>query len=73
MLRKLTAEEIQVYAARKDVKGHAVMNFLAEVKTYEDIRDALSDAINEAYQYNWNDETIVAIALGIFKAGGVEA
>ena len=72
MLKKLTAEEIQEYAARKDVKGYAVMNFLQLIESYQDIRDALSDAINNAYKYNWNDETIVAIALGIFKAGGVE-
>ena len=71
MLRKLTAEEIQEYAARKDVKGYAVMNFLQLIGTYHDIRDGLSDAINDAYKYNWNDETIVAISLGIFKAGGV--
>ena len=70
-MRKLTAEEIQEYAARKDVKEYAVMNFLQLIETYEDIRDALSDAINNAYQYNWNDETIVAISLGVFKAGGV--
>lgn len=72
MLRKLTAEEIQEHAARKDVKGYAVMNFLQLIDTYQDICDGLSDAINDAYKYNWNDETIVAIALGIFAAGGVE-
>lgn len=71
MLRKLTAEEIQEYAARKDAVGHAVMNTLADVNKYEDIRDALGDIINMAYNYNWNDETIVAISLGIFMAGGV--
>jgi len=71
MLRQLTAEEIQEYAARKDVKGYAVMNFLAEVKSYHDIREAVSDVANEAYRYDLNDETIVAITLGIFEAGGV--
>jgi len=70
-MRKLTAEEIQVYAARKDVTSYAVENFLADVKEYQDVRDALSDCINDSYRYNWNDETIVAIALGIFKAGEV--
>ncbi|MCK4329459.1 hypothetical protein KAX02_06415 [candidate division WOR-3 bacterium] len=70
-MRQLTAEEIQEYAARKDVKGYAVMNFLGNVKEYSDIRDALSDVANEVYRFDWNDETIVAIALGVFKAGGV--
>ncbi|MCK4328895.1 hypothetical protein KAX02_03525 [candidate division WOR-3 bacterium] len=71
MLRKLTAEEIQRCVERMDVTGHAVMNTLADVNKYDDIRDAIGDIINMAYNYNWNDETIVAISLGIFMAGGV--
>jgi len=71
MLRQLTIEEIQKFAGRQDVTGYAVTQFLADVKKYSDIRDALGDAINYAYNYNWNDETMVAIALGIFEAGGV--
>lgn len=64
-LRKLTADEIEKFAARKDVRRVAVENFLGTVHNNENAPTARANLYYDADLYKWNHATIKAIEAGI--------
>jgi hypothetical protein len=70
-MRELTIEEIKKLANRPNVKRIAVENFLMSMGT--DPEAAIKNLLLDAELYNWNRETILALAIrdGIFIAMGI--
>ncbi|MCK4329460.1 hypothetical protein KAX02_06420 [candidate division WOR-3 bacterium] len=71
MLRKLTAEEIEGFASRENVKRIPVENFLMTVTNNDNITAALNNLEYDGKVYYWNRETMKAINEGIHLSGGM--
>lgn len=72
MMRKLTSEEIEEFANRPNVKKVAVENFLMKMGTDITLITAMGNLGFDTKSYEWNQETIYAIADGILLAAGLE-
>ena len=70
MLRKLTAEEIEQFASRENVRRIAVENFLMTVANNLDMDAALINLCMDAKSYDWDRGTLKAITHGVVLAGG---
>jgi len=70
-MRELTADEIEKFACRRNVRRIAVENFLMTVDNNDSLGDALANLGMDAGLYKWNRETVGAITKGIYLAGGV--
>jgi len=67
MLRKLTSDEIETLASRKNVRRIAVENFLMSMYDMK-YEDSLANLEMDAVAYKWNNATISAIRAGIMMA-----
>jgi len=67
-MRKLTIEEIEKLASRRNVKRIAVENFLATVTNNTNAFFARLNLGRDAAIYDWNHETVAAIESGIRMA-----
>lgn len=67
---KLTHEDIEKLASRKNVRRIAVENFLMTVEANPDASAALYNLQCDARSYKWNAATYRAIQAGIFKHFG---
>ena len=67
-MRKLTIEEIEKLASRRNVKRIAVENFLATVTNNTNAFFARLNLGRDAAIYDWNHETVAAIEDGIRMA-----
>lgn len=70
VMRKLTSQEIEMFANRTGVKKIAAENFLMSMG--EDLTDAIGNLGLDAKSYGWNQETINAIVEGMWLAAGLE-
>lgn len=68
-MRPLTAEEIEQFASREDVRRIAVENFLMTVSNNNDVETALMNVHRDGKMYRWNNATLQAITEGIVLAG----
>lgn len=69
-LRQLTKEEIAYLASRKNVKIHAVENFLMSVTNNNNMCEAFANLEVDAKLYKWNAPTVKAISDGIEVSAG---